>query len=109
MGHDSRRTFEAVLAVFRRRPGATIDEVAATLRIHRATVRKAIRQETGLCADEWHEQFMLDSLCKFFQANGLASIKEAAAWLEYSANGLRRFVKRRTGLTPTAVRGSCRS
>jgi AraC-like DNA-binding protein len=104
MSCDHGRTFAVVLVEFHRTPGATIAQLAARLHVHRQTLAKIILDATGCPAGLWREQQVEDGVRYQLGADPTVSIKEVAAAYGFSTSGLRRFILRRCGMTPTQLR-----
>jgi AraC-like DNA-binding protein len=104
MSSDHDRVFALIVAACNAAPGASLRQVAARLRVHRHTVSGILLEETGFTWRAWRRrEVATHARDMLIQQPGL-SVKEVAAGVDLTTNGLRRLLLREFGLTPTEIR-----
>lgn len=104
MSCDYRRAFGLIEAMLDATPGATLRAMSAKLRLHPDTTAAIIRQVTGKSASAWRQEAVAARARQVLREHPTVSVKEVAAGVNLTSNGLRRLLLRQFRLTPTQIR-----
>ncbi len=86
-------------------PSARVAALAQACGVSPPTLARAVRAETGLSYRRWQHIVRLEQAACLLRHGTARSVKEVSADLGFvSQQGFTRWLKRATGLTPTAYR-----
>lgn len=106
MAYDQSKLAGDALSTLKHWPFTRQGSLAKQLGVNRHTLAASIRAETGKAFSQVREQFLADVIMSLISRNGSHSVKETAFDAGFSSERcFRRFVARRWGVPPTALRG----
>jgi AraC-like DNA-binding protein len=89
----------------RKSPATTLDDLAASMCLHRHTITRLVFESTGLTFRGWKDSMRRDIACDLLLKNPNVSIKEVSYALGFrTTRSFDKFARRVLGCTPTAFR-----
>jgi AraC-like DNA-binding protein len=105
MTYNLPKLFSDVQACLGRNPCVSLHELSRTLGVERHTIEKAMNHIAGISFQKYQKQRLLARALNLLIQHGELSEKQIAANLGYgSTQAFSRFIKARTGKTPSEIR-----
>ena len=102
---DRGHLFRKLIAAFEATPSISEFDLARRFKLHRHTIDRAVRDATGSSFLEWRDTWRERMASELLLSAPELSLKEIGVKVGLSGSAaLRRFFKRRRGLTPSQFR-----
>jgi two-component system, response regulator YesN len=107
MAYDLVGIFIRVNHHLRTVPGASLEEIAASMKVERHTIEKAVKKATGKTFREVRTRILVEHARDLLDRNPNHTIKEVAFQLGYqSQRSFSRFIKSVVGCSPREFRST---
>ena len=105
MAYNLERLSEDVVTRLSAEPALTLTKLVGDFGVHRQTIEKAFCRATGVPFREYRQKVRLEKARRLLTAEATRTIKEIAYLLRFeSTAAFSRFVRTKTGKTPTEIR-----
>ena len=105
MTYNHRQIFAKLETILSSTPRCRLKDLAQTLNLDRHTIEKAVRESTGTTFRQYQNHMVLERCLSLLTQECDLNGKQVARQVGYgSTSSFSRFVKRRTGQTPTCIR-----